>query len=32
MLTILNSGQVKSEQDAVECYNYWKRYHDINIS
>lgn len=27
-VTILNSGQVKSEQDAVECYNYWKRYHE----
>ena len=26
--TILKSGQVKSEKDAVQCYNYWKRYHE----
>jgi NDP-sugar pyrophosphorylase family protein len=27
-VTILNSGQVKSEKDVVECYNYWKRYNE----
>ena len=26
--TILKSGQVKSEEDVVECYKYWKRYHE----
>ena len=26
--TILTSGQVKSEEDAVECYRYWRRYHE----
>ena len=30
--TILKSGQVKSVDDVIECYNYWKGYHDSNIS
>ena len=25
---ILNSGQVKTEEDAIECYRYWKKYHE----
>lgn len=29
--TILSSGQVKSEVDAIACYNYWKRYHENNL-
>jgi len=29
--TILSSGQVKSEADAVSCYNYWKRYHENDL-
>jgi NDP-sugar pyrophosphorylase family protein len=29
--TILSSGQVKSEADAVACYNYWKRYHENDL-
>jgi len=28
---ILNSGQVKNEQELVECYRYWKSYHENNI-
>jgi bifunctional N-acetylglucosamine-1-phosphate-uridyltransferase/glucosamine-1-phosphate-acetyltransferase GlmU-like protein len=27
-VTIFNSGQVKSEQDLLECYRYWRKYHD----
>jgi len=27
-VTILNSGQVRSEQDLIECYRYWRKYHD----
>jgi len=26
--TILNSGQVKTEEDLLQCYRYWKRYHE----
>lgn len=26
-VTILNSGQVKSEEDVIECYRYWRKYH-----
>jgi len=26
--TVLTSGQVKSERDAIECYRYWKAYHE----
>lgn len=29
--TILTSGQVKSAEDLVNCFNYWKRYNDRNI-
>lgn len=29
--TILTSGQVKNSEDLVNCYNYWKRYHERNI-
>lgn len=29
--TILSSGQVKSEADAVACYNYWRRYHENDL-
>lgn len=29
--TILTSGQVKSAEDLVNCYNYWKRYNERNI-
>jgi NDP-sugar pyrophosphorylase family protein len=25
---ILNSGQIKSEEDVLECYHYWRRYHE----
>ena len=25
---ILTSGQVKCEEDALECYRYWSRYHE----
>ncbi len=25
---ILNSGQVKTEKDALNCYRYWKSYHE----
>jgi len=28
---ILNSGQVKNEQQLIECYRYWKAYHENNI-
>lgn len=27
-VTILNSGQVKNEKDLLECYRYWRGYHD----
>ena len=30
--TILKSGQVKSIDDAIECYNYWKKYHGFDIT
>ena len=26
--TVLKSGQVKSVDDAIKCYNYWKKYHE----
>ena len=26
--TILTSGQVKNEKDAIECYRYWRNYHE----
>lgn len=29
--TILNSGQVKNEEDLIECYKYWKKYHEKNF-
>lgn len=29
--TILTSGQVKNAEDLVNCYQYWKRYHERNI-
>ena len=29
--TILNSGQVKSQKDLLDCYKYWKGYHENNI-
>ena len=25
---ILTSGQVKSEEDLIYCYRYWRRYHE----
>ncbi len=25
---ILTSGQVKSEEDVIQCYRYWRRYHE----
>tara|TARA_R110000851_G_scaffold209703_1_gene362128 strand:- start:1546 stop:2364 length:819 start_codon:yes stop_codon:yes gene_type:complete len=27
-LKILTSGQVKCEEDALECYRYWRKYHE----
>ena len=27
--TILGSGQVKNEEQLLECYKYWKTYHEI---
>ena len=29
---IIEGGQVKNEKDLINCYNYWKKYNDINIS
>lgn len=29
--TILNSGQVKSSEDLIKVYEYWKLYHEKNI-
>jgi NDP-sugar pyrophosphorylase family protein len=29
--TILNSGQVKNENELVQCYRYWKAYHENNL-
>lgn len=29
--TILNSGQVKNEEELIQCYRYWKSYHEDNI-
>jgi NDP-sugar pyrophosphorylase family protein len=29
---IIKGGQVKNEKDLIRCYNYWKKYHDTNIS
>tara|TARA_Y100000593_G_C4183628_1_gene273242 strand:- start:392 stop:706 length:315 start_codon:yes stop_codon:yes gene_type:complete len=26
--TILNSGQVKNKNDVIECYDYWRKYHE----
>jgi NDP-sugar pyrophosphorylase family protein len=28
--TILDGGQVKNEVEAIQCYNYWKKYRDEN--
>lgn len=28
---ILNSGQVKTEKDLLDCYKYWKEYHENNL-
>ena len=28
---ILTSGQVKTEEDAIECYRYWRAYHENNL-
>ena len=28
--TILKKTQIKSEQDLISCYKYWKKYHDKN--
>ena len=28
---ILNSGQVKNEDELIKCYRYWKAYHENNI-
>jgi len=29
---ILTGGQIKTEQDVIECFNYWKKYHGINFT
>ena len=29
---ILRGGQVQSEEDLIQCYRYWKKYHGINIT
>jgi NDP-sugar pyrophosphorylase family protein len=29
--TILNSGQVKNENELIQCYRYWKAYHENNL-
>ena len=29
--SIINKGQVKSEQDLISCYRYWKSYHENGI-
>jgi NDP-sugar pyrophosphorylase family protein len=29
--TILKSGQVKNESELIQCYKYWKAYHENNI-
>lgn len=26
---IINGGQINSEQDLIDCYNYWKNYHSL---
>jgi NDP-sugar pyrophosphorylase family protein len=31
-VTILKSGQAKSVEDAVKCYEYWKGYHELQNS
>ena len=31
-MNIIKGGQVKDEKDLINCYNYWKKYNDINIS
>ena len=28
---IMNKGQVKSEEDLLNCYRYWKKYHENNL-
>jgi NDP-sugar pyrophosphorylase family protein len=28
--TILNGGQIKNEKDLLDCYRYWKAYHEQN--
>tara|TARA_R100000008_G_scaffold59031_1_gene36773 strand:- start:2210 stop:3049 length:840 start_codon:yes stop_codon:yes gene_type:complete len=30
--SIINKGQVKSEEDLLKCYRYWRLYHDSDIS
>ena len=29
--TILKGSQVKSEEDLLKCYNYWKEYHESEL-
>lgn len=29
--TILTSGQIKNEEQLVQCYRYWKSYHENNL-
>lgn len=29
--TILSSGQVKNENELIQCYKYWKAYHENNL-
>lgn len=28
--TILKGDQVKTKDDLINCYNYWKKYHEIS--
>ena len=28
--TILDAGQVKNEEDLINCYRYWKKYRDVS--
>lgn len=29
--SIINKGQVKSEEDLIKCYRYWKEYYESNL-
>jgi len=30
-VNILNKGQIRSEDDLMNCYRYWKEYHESNL-